>query len=210
MYAYIRGRLDGKQSDCVVVEAAGVGYRVYTSMSTLSRLPAADTEIKLYTHFSVREDAHILYGFLTKEELGMFEILLTVSGVGPKAALAMLSAVSPSQFGLAVLTEDVKLLTRAQGVGSKLAQKIVFELRDKLAKDQAAGGSGGAFAGFGAGAAADAGAAGELAERGKFAEAVGALLILGYSASEANHAVEAIYSDELEIEEIIRRALRGH
>ena len=147
MYAYIRGVLDSKKIDSVIVEAGGVGYQIFTAPSILSRLPAANSEVRLYTRLIVREDSHTLYGFISKDEQGMFDTLLTVSGVGPKAALSLVSAISPSQFGLAVLTEDYKQLTRAQGVGAKLAQKIIFELRDKMQK-----GLGGAADGKGAAA----------------------------------------------------------
>ena len=228
MYAYIHGRLDTKRADSVVVEAGGVGYLVYTALSTLARLPASNSDVKLYTHFVVREDAHTLYGFMSRDELGMFETLLTVSGVGPKAALALLSAVSPSQFGLAVLNEDYKLLTRAQGVGAKLAQKIVFELRDKMRKELsgaggAAGAAGAAGIGgiggiggdagiFGGADGAGAGAGGEggasLAERSRYSEAVEALIVLGCTAIEANGIVSRVYSDGMEIEDIIRKALQ--
>ena len=204
MYAFVNGRLDSIRSDSVIVEAGGVGYRLFTAPSTLSRLPPVDSEIKLFTHFIVREDAHVLYGFITRDELGMFETLLTVSGVGPKASLALVSALPPSQFGLAVLTEDYKLLTRAQGVGSKLAQKIVFELRDKMKKELSGAwdGVGGAFADA-AGGAAGLG----LADRGKFGEAVEALIVLGCSAAEANGIVSAVYKEEMSLEDIIRGAL---
>jgi len=203
MYAYIRGRLDSKRADCVVVEAGGVGYQILTSYSTLSRLPAADAEVKLHAHFIVREDAHTLYGFLTKDELGMFKTLLTVSGVGPKAALALLSVISPSQFGLCVLTEDYKSLTRAQGVGAKLAQKIIFELRDKMKKElSAAGDAKKDFAGMpGIGGL-------DYVERGKYGEAVEALIVLGCTAVEANGVVSRVYNEELALEEIIRKSLK--
>ena len=200
MYAYIRGRLDLKTADSVIIEAGGVGYQIYTALSTLSRLPAADTDVKLYTHFIVREDAHVLYGFISKDELNMFESLLTVSGVGPKAALALLSALQPSQFGLAVLTEDYKSLTRAQGVGAKLAQKIIFELRDKMKKALSVAGAAGDVLGKAAGGV-------DFTEHGKFGEAVEALIVLGCSAIEANGAVSRIFKDEMSLEEIIRGAL---
>ena len=203
MYAYIRGRLDSVRHDGVVVEAGGVGYRILTAPSIMSRLPPANSEVRLYTHFIVREDAQALYGFITKEELNMFETLLTVSGVGPKASLALVSALQPSQFGLAVLTEDYKMLTRAQGVGAKLAQKIAFELRDKMKKEVSVAG-GGLMAPAGA---ADARGGAGIAEHGKFGDAVEALIVLGCSAAEANIAVSAVYKDEQALEEIIRGAL---
>ncbi|MDR1060278.1 MAG: Holliday junction branch migration protein RuvA [Clostridiales bacterium] len=254
MYAYIKGKLEAKAADYVVVEAAGVGYRIFTSANTLASLPSAPQgadpaaadpaageagqggagnsggmgdagnaggmdgtgnaggtggarewgggrAVKLHTRLMVKEDAHTLYGFLTQEELGIFDILLTVSKVGPKVALALLSAITPSQFGLAVLTEDYGALTRAQGVGKKLAQTIVFELRDKLSKSQLVA------QGARAGAAGGAAGAESAAERGKFSEAVSALMILGYKAADANRMVSASYEDGLDIEDIIRNAL---
>jgi Holliday junction DNA helicase RuvA len=239
MYAYIRGKLEAKLADSVIVEAAGVGYKIFTSSNTLASLPAAGIavgggrrdgggdgggsdggdgsgnsgsrsvstgsagssgSVKLYTRFIVKEDSHTLYGFLTQEELGVFDILLTVSKVGPKIALGILSAASPSQFGLAVITEDYKALTRAQGVGRKLAQTIVFELKDKLSKEQ------GAFSEL---KSAIGGGSADIAERGKFAEAVSALMILGYGSADANRMTSAAYADELGLEDIIRNALVG-
>ena len=202
MYAFIHGRLDTKKADSVIVEAGGVGYLLYAPYSTLSRLPASDSEVKLYTHFIVREDAHNLYGFATREELSVFCTLLTVSGVGPKAALSLLSALSPSQFGLAVLTEDYRMLTRAQGIGAKLAQKIIFELRDKMKKELTAAGKAGSIApeaaGFGGA---------DHVEHGKYGEAIEAMIVLGCSAAEANAIVSRVYKEELALEEIIRKAL---
>ena len=204
MYAYIHGRLDAKKMDGVVVEAGGVGYHIITPLSTLSRLPAVNSDVRLYTHFIVREDAHTLYGFYTKEEHGVFVTLLSVSGVGPKASLALLSALSPSQFSLAILTEDHRMLARAQGVGTKLAQKIVFELRDKMKKElSAAGGAAGAVLD-----APDAGGVGAgYVEHGKYGEAIEAMIVLGCSAAEANAVISRVYKDELALEEIIRKAL---
>ena len=200
MYAFIHGRLDTIKTDGAIIEAGGVGYQIYTPPSTVSRLPAVNSDVKLYTHFTVREDAHLLFGFLSKDELGMFETLLTVSGVGPKAALALVSALQPSQFGLAVLTEDYKLLTRAQGVGAKLAQKIIFELCDKMKKEISSSGDGRSISVYAAAGA-------EPADRGKFGEAVEALIVLGYSGVEANGAVSSAYKEELSLEGVIRAAL---
>ena len=199
MYAYIRGKLEMKCEDFVVIDVSGVGYRIATALSTLSQLPVVGAEVKMLTHLIVREDAHILYGFITQEELNMFEILLTVSGVGPKVALAMLSAVTPTRFGLSVMSEDYKALTKAQGVGGKLAQKIVFELKDKMKRDR-----NNALTGISLPELNE-----EISGGGKFSEAVSALIILGYTPGEANKAVMAAYSEELEIEEIIKKSLKG-
>jgi Holliday junction DNA helicase RuvA len=144
----------------------------------------------------VREDAMNLYGFLAQEELTMFELLITVSGVGPKAAMALVSAVSPSKFGLAVITDDVKSLVKAQGVGNKMAQRIILELKDKIKKDQ--------LADIGKPDALEA-----IKENSRVSEAISALMVLGYTAIEASKAVSSIYSDDMELEYIIKGALKG-
>ncbi len=198
MYAYIKGRLEAKGNDYIVIEADGVGYRINTSLSTIEAAGQTGNEFKAFTHLYVREDIMCLYGFATQEELGMFELLLTVSGVGPKAALALLSAVSPSKFGLAVITDDTKTLTRAQGVGAKLAQRIILELKDKIKKEQLAMASGTGFD------------KAEMPKEGsRISEAVSALMVLGYSPAEASKAVASVYSDELDLETIIRNSLKG-
>jgi len=198
MYAYIKGRLEAKGNDYIVIEAAGVGYRINTSLSTIEAAGQTGNEFKAFTHLYVREDIMCLYGFATQEELGMFELLLTVSGVGPKAALALLSAVSPSKFGLAVITDDTKTLTRAQGVGAKLAQRIILELKDKIKKEQLAMASGTGFD------------KAEMPREGsRVSEAVSALMVLGYTPAEASKAVAAVYSDDLDLETIIRNSLKG-
>jgi Holliday junction DNA helicase RuvA len=139
-----------------------------------------------------------LFGFATHEELSVFKLLLTVSGVGPKVALSLLSAVSPSKFSLAIITDDVKTLTKAQGVGNKMAQRIILELKDKIKKEQLA-------------FRADTGPLlpQEPQAGSGLSEAVSALMVLGYTQAEANRAVAAVYSDGMELEEIIRNALKG-
>ena len=201
MYAYIRGTLDSIGNDNAVVEAHGVGYRIYAPLSTISELPRPGAEVKLYTSYIVREDVNMLCGFLTSEELYMFEILMTVSGVGVRVALSVLSAISPAKFGFAVMSEDYKTLTCARGVGAKLAQKICFELRDKMKKEhfQITGDDN-----FGT----DKSGLHGFSEMGKMSEAVSALTILGYSYHDANKAVSAIYSSELGLEDTIKEALR--
>jgi Holliday junction DNA helicase RuvA len=198
MYAYIKGRLEARGGDYMIIEAGGIGYKVFTSLSTLEAAGQPDHEFKAFTHLYVREDIMSLYGFATQEELGMFELLLTVSGVGPKAALALLSAVSPSKFGLAVITDDAKTLTRAQGIGAKMAQRIILELKDKIKKEQLA-----LNTGSGLEKAAASG------ERSRLSEAVSALMVLGYTPAEASRAVAAVYSDELDLETIIKNSLKS-
>ncbi len=182
----------------MVVEANGVGYRILTSMSSLEAAGAVGSEVKVFTHLYVREDVMSLFGFITQEELGMFELLITVSGVGPKAALSLISAVSPSKFGLTVITDDVKTLTKAQGIGNKMAQRIILELKDKIKKEQLAAVTsdiGGLQAGG--------------RENNRISEAINALMVLGYSSYEASKAVSTVYSEDMELETIIRNALKG-
>lgn len=198
MYAYIKGKLEARGGDYIIIEAGGVGYKIFTSLSTLEAAGQLGNEFRAYTHLYVREDIMSLYGFATQEELGMFELLLTVSGVGPKAALSLLSAVTPSKFGLAVITDDTKTLTRAQGIGAKMAQRIILELKDKIKKQQLALNTGAGFA-----------ASPVSAETSRLSEAVSALMVLGYTPAEASRAVSAVYSDDLDLETIIKNSLKG-
>ena len=121
MFAYISGKIDYKSNGFVIIDNNGIGYKINTSVATLGRLGNPGDLAKVYTHYHVREDDISLFGFSTNEELNMFELLITVSGVGPRVALAILSSISPSSFALAVITNDAKGLTQAQGVGLKLA-----------------------------------------------------------------------------------------
>lgn len=199
MYAYIKGKLDYKHNDFIIVEAGGIGYKISTSLSTIEAVGPAGSEVKIHTHLYVREDIMSLYGFMTQEELGMFELLITVSGVGPKAAISMLSAVSPSKFGLAVITDDTRTLTKAQGIGTKMAQRIILELKDKIKKEQLAAGP-------------EMGKGQEIApvrENSRISEAISALMVLGYTALEASRAVSAVYSEEMDLESIIKSSLKS-
>ena len=198
MYAYIKGKLEAKGSDYLIIEAGGIGYRIYTSLSTIEAAGQPGQEYKVFTYLYIREDMMSLYGFGSQEELSMFELLLTVSGVGPKAALALLSAVSPSKFGLAVITDDVKSLTRAQGVGTKIAQRIILELKDKIKKQQLALNTNTNFDN-----------AAYSAEGSRLSEAVSALMVLGYTPAEASQAAAAAYKEELDLETIIKNSLKS-
>ena len=198
MFAYIKGRLSYKHNDYLIVESNGIGYRVFTSLATVESIGSVDDEVKLYTHLYVREDNISLYGFGTEEELGMFELLIGVSGVGPKVAISALSAMSPSRFSLAVITEDIKALTKAQGIGKKIAQRIILELKDKISKEQLT-------------------AKDNLElekenidkESSRVSEAISALMILGYTSVEASKAVMSVYSEDMELEVIVKNALKG-
>ena len=128
----VRGKLIQTTATCAVVECGGVGFLCQTTLNTLKTLKPG-SEVMLYTYLNVREDAMELFGFATKTELDTFKTLISVSGVGPKAGLALLSELSPEQVAMAIATDDVKTITRAQGIGKKIAQRIVLELKDKLA-----------------------------------------------------------------------------
>ena len=136
MYAYIRGSLEIKSNDHVIVEANGIGYRIFMSSNAIQRLGDLNSIVKVFTHYHVREDNISLYGFCNLEELRMFELLISVSGVGAKSAIAILSNITPSKFALAVISNDVKELTKLPGIGAKSAQRIILELKDKLKTDR--------------------------------------------------------------------------
>lgn len=193
MYAYLKGSLEFTATNYAVVEVSGVGYKVYMSSAELSRLPAKGNAVMVYTHLHVREDMMDLYGFLTQDELLMFEMVISVSGVGPKVGLSLLSAMSPSSFALAVVNNDPKSITKAQGVGLKLAQRIILELKDKLKGQdyQAAG--------------IDIGQEADIQSSGS--EAISALVVLGYSPQEAKRVVSKI-TGVTDVEGIIKEALK--
>lgn len=197
MFAYIKGTIEAKNNDSIVVETSGIGYRIYTALSTINSIGQVGTQVKIHTHYYVREDIVALYGFGTMEELGMFEMLLTVSGVGPKAAISMISALSPSRFALAVVSQDAKSLTKAQGIGFKMAQRIILELKDKISKEQLTDSKLGASA-----------AAFEAGDESALSEAVSALMVLGYSSYEASSSVSKVYSEGMSVEETIMKALK--
>lgn len=193
MYYYIRGILAHKDTDFVVVDAGGVGYKIHTSALTIQNLGAdMNSEVLMYTYLHVREDIQMLYGFKTREEHGMFLTLLSVNGVGPKAALAILSAAAPAQLAAAVVTNDVKAITKAQGVGPKLAQRIILELRDKIKNEDLDIGAYDAVS--------------EVTVTDSMSEAVSALVALGYSLQDAKKAVSGV-DGALSVEEIIKKAL---
>lgn len=132
MYYYIKGTLAHKSGNYVVIDAGGVGYMIYTSLTSVQRAGGIGSEVKMYTYLHVREDIMELYGFTSAEEKNMFLLLTSVSGVGPKAALAVLSVGDTSEIAAAIVTGDVKMITRAQGIGPKMAQRIIHELSDKI------------------------------------------------------------------------------
>jgi holliday junction DNA helicase RuvA len=195
MYAYIKGRIVTRALDSLVIENQGIGYRILAAPELLDRFPARGEEAVIHTHLYVREDIQALYGFPTAEDLGLFELLLGVSGVGPKVASAIVGSLSPGEFALAVITGDIKRLTQVRGIGRKGAERLVLELKDKLK---------------GADIPSVQASAGPLgsSKLPHQAEAISALMVLGYSGSEAAKAVGAIYEPERSLEDLIRLALR--
>ncbi len=197
MYAYIKGTLTAFSGSHMVVEAGGVGYKLLTSYGTLKQLPAKGSEITAYTYLNVREDALDLFGFYTESELECFKMLTTVTGVGPRVALSILSEVSPEQFAIAVVTKDTKRLTMAAGVGNKLAQRIILELTDRISKEQLT--SSGPTVG---------GKRSALTVGSETDEAVSALVVLGYSQGEALGVIRKADTQGMAVEDIIKMALR--
>ena len=201
MFYHVRGTLIVCESGFAVVECGGVGYQLSTSLNTAERLGSKmNQEVRLFTHLAVREDGVELYGFATKEELSAFRLLISVSGVGPKAAMSILSQLTVDRFAYAVSTEDVKALSRAPGVGAKTAARIVLELKDKIAKDYA--GATDVPAGVSAASATPQRASGKLSE------AADALAVLGYSRAEVTEVLRTIDTASLSLEGIITAALR--
>ena len=195
MFYSVTGVLRHTEPNFAVIDCGGVGFQCMTTTYTLSKLPPVGKTATLYTYLNVREDALILFGFGDQEELHCFKLLISVTGVGPKAALAILSELSPARFALSVAAGDSKSITRAQGVGNKTAQRIVLELKDKLSANLTAGEDE-----FAPAPAADA--------SGNASEAVAALTVLGFSAPQASAAVAKLDS-ALPVEELIRLALRS-
>lgn len=137
MFAYLKGTLEVKSEDYIVIDVNGVGYKVYMSKSSIDNLPNYGESIKVHTYLKVREDDVSLYGFNSMEELSMFELLISVGGIGAKSAITILSNITPSKFALAVITNDVNTLKKLQGIGPKTAQRIILELKDKIKTEDA-------------------------------------------------------------------------
>lgn len=195
MIHYIKGELVHKGENEIVIENNGIGYVVEVPLSVLPALPAKNEEVKIYTELYVREDILKLFGFLTKEDLDIFRMLITVSGIGPKGALAILSLMTPEQLRFAILSNDVDSISAAKGIGKKTASKLVIELQDKLkASFSTSGGS-------------DTISFAENTNTSKRSDALEALVGLGYSVSEASSALKKV-SDENSLEDMIKLALR--
>jgi Holliday junction DNA helicase RuvA len=193
MIGSVRGRIASKTPPQLTVDVGGLGYELEAPMSTFFLLPPVGDEVRLLTHLVVREDAHVLYAFATEGERRLFRSLIKVSGVGPKIALALLSGISVEVFAQCVQNEDITALTRVPGIGRKTAERLVVEMRDRLARTESS------VAGV---ASAPAGSSPE-------GEAFGALVALGYRPAEATRLLKAAGPGTHSTEELIRRALQG-
>lgn len=193
MFDYINGTVTEIQAGLIILECNGIGYACCTSKNTTSAIQEQQ-QIRLYTYLNVRDGGMDLFGFATAEERSCFKLLINVSGVGPKAALAILSVAPLSTLALAVITGDEQLLTQAQGIGKKTAQRIILELRDKMAKEQLENGTKAKLQ--------------PEASVNHAQEAISALMVLGYSQIEALDAMAGVAVDTMDTEEIIRHCLK--
>lgn len=197
MLAYIKGSLEMKYKNYVVIDVGGLGYKVFMSENAINSLGEIGEVIKVHTYYRVREDDISIYGFKTQEEFRMFELLISVSGVGAKSALVMLSCIEPSEFAIAVISNNVKLLTQVPGIGPKSAQRIILELKDKLKAEQS-----------------------ELDEEKlenqklnsikvseNIQEATSGLMVLGYTRKDIEKAFKHLDVDSLSVEDLIKKGL---
>lgn len=194
MIAYVKGILDTKTDAYVIIDVQGIGYRVFMPSKSIEKLGEPGEIVKVYTYYYVREDNISLYGFSSNEELRMFELLISVSGVGAKSAITMLSEISPSSFALAVISDDVSKLVKIPGVGKKTAARIILELKDKLKTESTVVESSEADVVF--------------EKDNNVGEAVAALQVLGYTRKEIEKAFEKIDTNNLGLEEIIKQGLK--
>ena len=203
MISFIHGILAEKDEGYIVVEAGGVGYGINVPLSVLSSLPPEGEEVRIYTHYSVREDGQSLYGFLFREDREMFRRLISVNGVGPKGALAILSVLGPDDLRLAIVTGDAKAISRAPGIGQKTAQRVILDLKDKIGNEFLQKGAEDAesYGGLSLSEASGGNAA---------SEAIDALTVLGYTRIEAARAVRRVdITKDMDTEEILKQALRA-
>lgn len=194
MFAYIKGSLEMKFKNYVVIDVGGLGYKIFMAENAINSIGEIGEIVKVFTYYRVREDDVSIFGFKTQEELRMFELLLSVSGVGAKSALAMLSCIEPSEFAIAVISNNVKLLTQIPGIGTKSAQRIILELKDKLKSEQNE----------------------EQIEESKMKsaqvnenvqEAISGLMVLGYSRKDIEKAFEHLTVETLSVEDLIKKGL---
>ena len=194
MISYIKGNLETKNVDSVVIDVGGIGYKIFMSANSIDRLGETGNNVKVHTYMRVREDDISLYGFCTNEELKMFEQLLSVSGVGAKSALTILSNISPSSFALAIISGDVATLKNLPGIGAKSAQRMILELKDKMKTQDAI--------------QTEFIPVKNVAINDRAKDAVEALQVLGYARRDIDLAISKIDTKELSVEEIIKQGLK--
>lgn len=199
MFYHLEGVVSEIDLNLIVLDCAGIGFALNASMNTIASVQVGEIA-KLYVSESIREDAYDLFGFASKEEKRCFEMLIGISGVGPKAAISILSSNTPGTLALAVLNGDVKSLTAAPGIGKKIAQRIVLELKDKIAKESAAGSLD---------AALPAAVSTQSADNSVQSDAIAALLVLGYSMPEINSALQKVNAENMTAEQLIKAVLRS-
>lgn len=195
MFAYIKGSLEQKSNNYVVIDVGGIGYKIFMATKAIETLGEIGKVVKVHTHYYVREDNISLYGFNTNEELRMFELLLQVSGIGAKSAIAMLSEISPSSFALAVISDDISQLVKIPGIGKKTAARIVLELKDKLKTEEAITKTEEVKV--------------SITNEEETSEAIAALQVLGYTKREIEKALENVDTKNLQLEEIIKQGLKN-
>ena len=198
MFAYIKGSLEVKTNGYIVIDVNGIGYKIFMSETAINKLGAIGEIIKIHTYVRVREDDISIYGFNTNEELRMFELLLSVSGIGAKSALVILSNVSVSSFALAIINNDINLLKKLPGIGPKTAQRVILELKDKLKKENEIVANENTDLSDTINTA--------IMDDEKIAEATAALKVLGYTGKEIEKALEKVDAN-LSVEDIIRKGL---
>lgn len=201
MYSYIKGELTEVNLDHIVVEANGIGYMIFVPTNTFSYLPSLHEDIKVYTYLYIREDAMILYGFLTKDDLEMFKLLITVNGIGPKGGLAVLSTLSSDDLRFAILSDDAKAIAKSPGVGAKTAQRVILDLKDKMSLEDAFEKK------LEHNATAEAGDKSVISTVKN--DAILALTALGYSSTESMKAVSKVeIDDSMDVEDVLKSALK--
>ena len=195
MFAYIMGKIVVKTNTYIIIENNGIGYKIFMSQTAIEKISDDIKEVKIHTYYYVREDNISLYGFLSNDELRMFELLLSVSGIGAKSAITMLSEISTSDFAMAVISNDTSKLVKIPGIGAKTAARIILELKDKLKNEDAIVKSNKEIKA-------------KIVDKEIVSEAVEALQILGYAKREIDKVLEKINIEELSTEEIIKNALK--
>ena len=200
MYAYIKGELAEKNIDHIVVEAGGIGYLIYVPAQSIDYLPDEGDQIKVYTYLYIREDAMVLYGFLTKDDLEIFKMLITVSGIGPKGGLGILSTLSADDLRFAILSGDSKTISKAPGIGAKTAQRVIIDLKDKMSLEEA----------FEKKLENNADGVQKTLNSSTKNDAVMALSALGYSSAESLKAVSKVdITDDMDVEDVLKLALKN-